>query len=202
MLHKQDLIEKLTLRIERAYLLRRRDWNSGCSTARVWSSAAVVLLKIQQDNPWLPLDPELFVAVQPTDGPIADPWGALAQAVSGRRYRDRVRGIVRGLAAELGGEVVRAERRIRRGDAPDTVLSPEGPSLSPLGCFIIACRASRSDLAKRFLPRALIQHGSCPLYRQASRRLLPPESYPQGASEADPHSFAKARSAWSLTLRN
>ena len=59
--------------------------------------------------------------------------------------------------------------------------------LSALGCFIVACRARRSDIAKRFHSAALIQHGSCPLYRQASRRLLPADSYPGGEPTNDPH---------------
>ena len=77
--------------------------------------------------------------------------------------------------------MVRAERRIGRGDIPEQILAPDGPTLSPLAGFIVACRADRWDLARELLPGALRQHRACPLYREASRRLLPPEAYPGDA---------------------
>lgn len=164
--------------------------------------AAIRLVKVQQQAPWLPLDPELFVAAQPLNRPFLNPWCALTQLHAVRRYRERVRQIVCTLAAELKGEVVRAERRIRRGDALEEILAQGGPSLSPLGGFIVACRADRWDLARRLLPGAVSQHRACPLYRHASRRLLPPDSYPGGVPRLLPLSTVSAVGAPSKVLLN
>ena len=81
MLVDHDLIEVLAMRIENAYRLRRRDWDAGCSTSRVWSAAALRLVNAQREAPWLPLDPELFVAAQPLNQPFVNPWCALTHGV-------------------------------------------------------------------------------------------------------------------------
>jgi hypothetical protein len=199
----QELVESLGARIERAYRLRRGGWNAGCSTARVWSAAALTLLKCQREHPALPLDPELYVASQPLEGPFPDPWEELTQPASVRRYRVRVWRIVRVLQAELRGEVGRAERQVRRGKTLEKVLSPDSPSLSPLGCYIVARRAGRADLAKRFRAEAHVQHLSCPLYRQASAGLLAPELYPTSSVVAyDAPVHAPPRCARRLTSLN
>ncbi len=200
----QDLIESLAGRIERAYRLRRGEWNSGCSTSRVWAAAALTLLRAHGEHPELPLDPELYVAVQPRGGTFIDPWGDLAQDSSVRRYRRWIRRIVRGLESELRGEVKWAEGQVGTGDALEVVLSAESTLLSPLGRYIVAQRAGRADLAKPFLAGVLVQHRSCPLYRQAFLRFLPAESYPEGAGTGDARVPAPAleRAVRSLVLLN
>jgi hypothetical protein len=197
-----NLLDALAVRIENAYRLRRRDWNAGCSTGRVWSAAALRLVEVQQEVPWLPLDPELFVAAQPLKQPFVNPWCALTEVRAARRYRKRVQQIVAGLAAELRSEVARAERRIKQGESIDHVLAPGGLSLSPLGGFIVACRAERWDIARQLLPSAVSQHNACPLYRQASRRLLPPESYPGGRPRLFRAPCSAGLDAHSLALLN
>ncbi len=185
MLVTQAAIESLAERIERAYRLRRPQWYRGCWTRGVWTTAAALLYRIHQDHPEIPLDPELFVAVQPGHPSFNDPWAELTQSAAARRYRSRIRQIVRGLEGELRSEVLRAEGRICRGEAMDRVLLRKSQSLSPLGCFIVAQRAGRTDLADHFRAEAIDQHRSCPLYRQATLRLLPPGDYPVAESLTD-----------------
>jgi len=172
----QKQVESLAARIERAYSLRRPSWHGGCSSPRVWETAAQALLQMHRDDPTLPVDPELFVAAQSFQGSTADPWTELTSEKSARRYRRRVRLIIRGLRDELRSEVRLAERRVRRGEAIESVLMTEGSALSPLGCFIAAQRAGRGDLVERYRNEAEAQHRSCPLYQQASLRLLSPDS--------------------------
>ena len=74
MLPSQKQIDCLAERIERAFHLRHPEWYQGCSTARVWSSAALVLWQVHHEAPGIPLDPELFVASQPHCDGIVDPW--------------------------------------------------------------------------------------------------------------------------------
>jgi hypothetical protein len=183
-LTNHDLIESLAARIERAYALRMRDRHDGRATSKVWSAAAHMLFKAHINQPSLPIDPELFVVVQPLDGPCVEPWLVLLQPEAIQRYRDAVSQLIRDLAAELRAEVARGERRIRRGAAPEQVLSVAIPSLSPLSCFIVASRARRPDLVERFLEGAQRQDRGCPLYRLASRGLLPAKSYPEAPSSA------------------
>lgn len=178
MLATQAAIETLAGRIERAYRLRRSCWYRGCSTARVWETAATNLLQLHQEDPSLPIDPELYVAVQPDDKALADPWTELAHSSSAQRYRDRIRLMVRGLRSELRAEVRTAENRISRGEVISKVLMARSERLSPLGCYIVARRARCDELAERFRSAAIDQHRSCPLYRPASRQLLDPELYP------------------------
>jgi hypothetical protein len=192
----QATLDGLAERIERAYRLRRSGWYRGCSTARVWSTAAAILVQLHQDDPTLPLDPELYVAVQPVSTPgtgFDDPWVGLTQEAASRRYRRRVREMIRDLRAELRAEVRFAERRISRGEAIAKVLLSPHQRLSPLGCYIVAIRAERRDLGERFQPDAMAQHRSCPLYRAASRQLLPPELYPVRERSADEELVAMTR---------
>lgn len=176
------MIEFLAKRIERAYGLHRHGWNPGCSTKRVWALAASALIEAHRADPTLPLDPELYVASQIRGGSFADPWKELTQPSSIRRYRFRVRRIIRALKDELCGEVQRAERLVGQGSAIEDILLEESRSLSPLGRFIAALRAGRYDLAEQLFQDAAHQHRSCPLYRQASRFLVSPEQYPVEAS--------------------
>lgn len=195
MLATQDEIHRIADRIERAYYLRRERTRWSGSTSGLWSVAATRLMQAHRDDPTIPVDPELFVAAQPIDEKQGDPWSDLAQEVSVRRYRRHVREIIRGLRAELRLETHRAERRVRRGADLEEVVS-EGRLLSPLGCYIIAHRATRLGLVERFRSGAAGQHLSCPLYREASLPWLSFAAYPVEGSSVGPR---LPRPAWSTT---
>lgn len=174
----QHEIDEVAERIERAYRGHRPGWRGGCSSSRVWQVAAEALLEISATDPSLPSDPELFVLAQPLNPPYPDPWSELTGPDCLRHYRRCVRGIVRGLRRELTAEVRVAEERIVAGRPIGRVLNKPGRAISPLGRYIVARRAGRTALARRFLTDVIAQHHSCPLYRQATAGLLPPESYP------------------------
>ena len=177
-LPRQVLIEELSSRIQQAYRLRHPDWRGGCSTDRVWGAAAGRLWAAHAADPArVPLDAELFVASQPIAVPFADPWSELAQPESTRRYRSTLRRIVRRLRGELKREIARAERLITQGRDIREVLAT-GRRISPLGCFIIAIRAGRGELANSFGAAAAAQHRACPLCREASDALLAGDHYP------------------------
>lgn len=177
-------IEQLAGRIEAAYGRRRPDFRPNCSSDRLWLAAASTLYQACQDDPALPLDPELYVASQRVEPRWGDAWAELVGQVPARRYRRRVHRIIISLRAELNREVRKAEVRVRRGASVETVLLPSNRALSPLGCFIVAQRAGRDDLAGRFRHLAEDQHRSCPLYRHACRALLPGDLYPRATTPA------------------
>ena len=179
MLPTHEVLDHLAGRIEQAYALRRPRWLRGCSTSRVWYTAALRLWESHNADPVrVPLDPELFVASQPISAPFSDPWTELGHPESARRYRSEVRRIVRQLRGELKRELVAAERSIREGREIAGVLGRKNRRLSSLGSYILAQRAGRSDLADRFAAAAAAQHRSCPLYRTASLAFIPAEYYP------------------------
>jgi hypothetical protein len=172
----QEQLQALAGRIEEAYALRRPRWWRGCSTARVWFAAADCLWDAHQSDPErVPLDPELFVSSQPISMPLADPWSELAQPEAAIRYRAKVREVIRLLTAELKCEIRRAERSIREGERIRSVVSLDNSRLSPLGGYVVAQRAGRSDLAELLQPAALLQQQSCPLYKTASLAFIPAE---------------------------
>jgi len=187
-LPSQKQIDCLAERIERAFNLRHPEWYQGCSTARVWSSAALVLWQVHCEDPGIPLDPELFVASQPHGVDIDDPWRILAGTEAGRRYRRRVRKIVRLLRTELKREIRIVEREVRDGSSLSDVLLAHNPRLSPLGLYITAVRFGCPDLAGQFQSRAAQQHSRCPLYRWASLSLLAAEHYPSESAQLHPQS--------------
>jgi hypothetical protein len=175
----QEVLDQLAARVERAYGLRRPRWWRGCSTSRVWYAAALRLWEAHAADPQhVPLDAELYVASQPIAVPLSDPWTELAQPEAARRYRSAVRRIVRQLRAELRREINLAERLIRRGAGISALFRRKSNRLSPLGCFMVALRAGRPDVAQRFAAAAAAQHRSCPLYRTASLSLIPADFYP------------------------
>jgi hypothetical protein len=174
----QQQIDALADRIERAYRLRRAGWHGNFSTARVWSSAAVVLLRVHEADVDVPPDPELFVASQPLDGCFPDPWRELTQESAALHYRKQVRSIVRALRAEVRREIRTAERCVEAGEPLARVLNDRKRGLSPMGRYIAARRAGRLSLARRYLGAAVEQHRCCPLYRQACAGLIPAEAYP------------------------
>jgi hypothetical protein len=121
----------------------------------------------------VPLDAELFVASQPVFPEFADPWRELTEPEAAERFKSRVTQIVRRLVRELKREIRRAERLINRGHEIAAVLNLTDGRLSALGCFIVAQRASRADLAIRFAAATAAQYRACPLYRLASVALVP-----------------------------
>jgi hypothetical protein len=175
-------IDAVAERIARAYLRRQPFWYPGCSNPRVWEAAAEALVRLNRKDPAIPVDPELFVASQPIDSPLSDPWQDLTQTRAVRRYEKRVRRIIRDLRAELVAEIRQVECRVRKGQTLESVLHTRTQSLSPLGRYIVAYRARRGDLAEMFRGQAEEQHLSCPLYRHACRRLLPRDAYPVSES--------------------
>ena len=178
MLATQYEIDGVAERIEHAYNTRRPGWRGGCSSSRVWQVAAKLLIELHAGEPALPVDPELFVLAQPMGLPYPDPWTELTGPESLRHYRRCVRGVVSGLRRELTAEVRLAEEQIAAGGSIGRVLNHRGRALSPLGRYIVARRAGRTALARRFLEDVVAQHRSCPLYRPATAGLLPPEAYP------------------------
>ena len=182
MLVTQRVIDRLAERIERAYRLRRPRWQPAGTSPGAWAVAASMLSRLHQENPDVPLDPELFVAAQQNNPAFPDPWVELTQPDACRRYAAHVRRIVRGLRAELAREVARAERRVAGGESVQEVLTSKDRYLSAMGRFIAAQRAGRPSLAARFRRETIEQHRSCPLYRLACSELLPPGTYPLIAS--------------------
>jgi hypothetical protein len=174
----QDDIEQLADRIERAYRRRYPAWNSIGLTPGVWDSAAARLLEAAVLEPAIPIDPELFVAVQIRSGIRLDPWAELTQTRSLRRYLRALDRIVGQLREELHKEVRRAEGRLLRGMTLDQLLASDASRISPLTLYILAHRAGRHDLSLRLRSEAGAQHRSCPLYRLASKSLLPAHAYP------------------------
>ncbi len=171
-------IDDLADRIETAYLRKhpQRPWNG--PDPRLWELVARSLIEAHRSTPWLPVDPELFVACQPASSSPSDPWAHLATEDATQRYLTRVKRMVRRLRREIRGEVELAEEKLKLGISPEEVLRMKSRAISPLGRFLVAMRANRPDLAERFRVDAEEQHAACPLYRVACRRLISEESYP------------------------
>ncbi len=165
-------------RIERAYFRHCPELPRTFAVSPVWGVAAARLVEIHRDEPDLPLDPELFVAVQVRRGPTPDPWGELARPSALRRYRSQVRRIVLQLRKELRAELQQAERRHRCGQTVEQVVRERRNDFSSLGRYLFACRHDRDDLATVLRTSAASQHEGCPLYAQACRTLIPPHAYP------------------------
>jgi hypothetical protein len=176
-LPSQEMIASLAERIEQAFSRRYPDWTTVRTSSGVWEAAAAGLMMLNRNIPSVPLDPELFVKVQP-QRKWADPWVDLVQESALRRYRRQVRRIVSHLRSEIKEEVRSAERKLRSGALLPEVLSDSSGRISALGRYVIARRAGQDDLAERLRPEAERQHRSCPLYRQACRFLLPDNTYP------------------------
>jgi hypothetical protein len=183
----QDDIEQLADRIERAYRRRYPSWKDVGLTPGVWDSAAARLLEAAELESEIPIDPELFVAVQARSGIRNDPWAELTQACSLRQYLRALERIVGQLRDELVREVRRAESRLLRGMTLDQLLEAGSSRISPLTLYILAHRAGRHDLSRRLRSEAQGQHRSCPLYLLASRSLLPAEAYPHDPDSHTSH---------------
>lgn len=171
-------IEKVAERIERAYLRRRPSWHPTQTSSEVWSVAAANLLQIHRDDPTIPVDPELYVAMQPLDSSFAKPWEELTPPEASARYRRHVLQLIDQLRTELDEELGLVEGLVRSGESIEVVLLSKNNQFSPLGRYIVAQRAHRPDLARQLQAQARRQHRCCPLYRPASRGLLPGDTYP------------------------
>ncbi len=178
MITSQAIVGQLAERMERAYRRRYPSWQAIGLTPGVWEAAAARLLEGSAGGWGVPVDPELFVAVQSRSGLTPNPWVELTQERSLEHYLKALRRIVRQLRKELRSEVRRAERRLNLGLTLDEVLATEGARISPLTCYILAHREGRYDLSMRHRAAAASQHRSCPLYRLASRAFLPSQAYP------------------------
>lgn len=179
------LMDDLAHRIRRAYLRRGPQGRRDGADAAVWAAAASTLLGAHRRDPdRVPLDPELFVAAQAIGRTLHDPRAELTGPAAARRYGRRVMAIIRALRAELRAEVRRAEARLRRGVPLTTLVATPCRGLSPLGRLIVAHREGRPELAESLRADAAAQHRSCPLYRAACHRLLPPAAYPDAGTNA------------------
>jgi len=178
MLASQKELDCLAKRIELAYRRRGASWDGGRSTSRVWTAAAMVLWQAHLDDADVPLDPELFVASQPTKPGVSDPWIDLVGEEAGAAYKRQVRRIINMLRAELKRELRLADRLVKKGRSLYDVLFDADPRLSPLGRYLLAQRADRDDLAARLEGEALAQHRVCPLYRSASLAFVAADQYP------------------------
>jgi hypothetical protein len=194
----RDAIEHLASRIERAYLRRNPRWRSFGADQGVWQSAASRLLEASIDSPNLPIDPELFVAVLAPGGSSPDPWTELTQRSAQTRYLKALRQIIGRLARELRAELRLAECRLSGGMGLDDLIADRKDRISALTRYILAFRAGRFDLVFKLQAAAQAQHRSCPLYRQASRTLLPNHAYPYCASEAEHLHFGQDALQFSL----
>lgn len=168
-----DTIADVARRIERAYLLQvggDRQFEDG---TRVWIQAAHALVYLNQLDPSMPVDPELFVISRPPSRRTGDPARDLAGMNALLYYQRKVRGIVRQLRREIHDELRWIDRRLARGQALDAILIQPTQRISPLARFLAAQRNNRPDLALAFRDSALLQGDACPLYREAVRQFLP-----------------------------
>ena len=174
------LLDHLSSRIQQAYALRRPDWRRGCSTSRVWAVAAQRLWAAHAVDPMkFPLDPELFVASQRITAPFADPWSELTQAESARRYRSTVPARCPPPGRSWSGNRPASGSFGAAGPLKKSSKPRDG---SPLW-VASSSRRGRGETISRPISGAAAAafHRACPLCRQASLALLPPDRYPAEA---------------------
>jgi hypothetical protein len=106
----QDAIRQLAVRIEHAYSRKYPKWLPIGLTPGVWESASARLLEASNRGANIPIDPELFVAVQARNRLAPDPWAELTQQRSLNQYIKALRRIIGQLRRELKGEVRRSRR--------------------------------------------------------------------------------------------
>lgn len=171
-------IDDVAERIERAYLRKfpRRKW--GGPDPRFWGLIARALIEAHRAEPWLPLDPEFFVACQPPTSSLTDPWVHLSPDVAMRRYRRRILRIVDDLQSELCDEIRRIDEQVEDEKPLEAVLRKKSRKVSALARYLVAIREGRPDLAELFRIDAEEQHAGCPLYRRACLELFPEAPYP------------------------
>jgi hypothetical protein len=194
----RDAIDQLAGRIERAYRRRNPSLAIDGASAEVWELAALRLLDAAVAASYVPIDPELYVAVLAPGGDSPEPWAELTAKGSRTRYIRAVRRIIGQLRRELAGELRLAECRLMGGMSLDDLLNDGRDRISSLTRYILAFRAGRFDLVLKHRSAAQRQHGSCPLYRQASRSFFPNRTYPCSSFEADSSMIGQEAMQFSL----
>ncbi len=173
MILTRHAIEQIESRIERAYLHHFPSWSLAGLDPRLWSAAAALLTDAHRLQPWVPVDPELFVACQIRQADASDPWRTLTHASARQRYIDSLRRIVRSLRRELRGELRRIELAARLGQPLQALLLAPSRRLSPLGRYLGALHFDRTDLAAELELEARGQFQTCALYGKALEDLVP-----------------------------
>jgi hypothetical protein len=171
-------LDHLARRIEQAYVRRNAGIRQFRNDPRVWTAAASLLVEAPRWDKRIPIDPELFVAVQKRSDVSPDPWDELASTASLKRYVRKVRNMIRELREELKRELRLIRRGLRRGQSLELLLTTSTGHVSSIGCYIAAVQAGRMDLADRHRAGVREQHEACPLYRSACSGMIPSERYP------------------------
>ena len=186
MLTTQSHLDQIAARIEQAYQRRHPNWLATGLTPGVWGAAAARLMEVELAGTDLPVDPELFVAVQSYKPFRRDPWAELTQERAAKAYRVAIRKIVKQLRAELKAELRRSRRHLLSGRSLDEVFSLTRVRVSPIAKLVLCEESDRTDLAEAIRPAAEAQHEACPLYRLACEDLLTTTAYPTPQPPATP----------------
>ena len=179
----QIKLDQLADRIEKAYRLRHPNWQSTGLTPGVWSTAAARLNATSRGLRSVPIDPELFVAVQNYKSFRRDPWTELAQENSANLYRQAVRRLINQLKAELREELRWSIRFMGSGGSLDNLLTTPRSKASPLTALCMFIQHNRFDLVGQVKAAAEQQHQACPLYRFACKQTIPASLYPNPNGE-------------------
>lgn len=175
----QTNLDQLADRVHQAYLRRHPKWLATGLTPGVWTAAAVRLHEIATNQASLPIDPELFVAVQNYKSFRRDPWRELTQEGASKTYLKAVRQIVRQLKIELNTELRWAHRYLATTGSFDQLLKDSKAKVSPIIKLFLCHQLNEHDREPSVRAAAEAQHLACPLYRLASKHLLPNPCYPQ-----------------------
>lgn len=167
----QNSLDQLAVRLQRAYERRHPHWLSTGLTPGVWTAAASRLLDVGVNQPKLPIDPELFVAVQDYKTFRRDPWRELTQAGSSHVYRQSILQIVKQLKVELRKELRWARRYLEKEGSLDQMLACPRPKVSPLVKLLLCHQQNRPELAVLVRTAAEAQQKACPLYDLACNHL-------------------------------
>ncbi len=195
----QHHLDQLAGRIAQAYHRKHPLWVEIGLTPGVWNSAAIRLNEVAIYHPGLPIDPELFVAVQDYRTFRRDPWCELTQEGSAKVYRATVRKIIKRLRTELATELRRSKRHLAAGRTLDDIMTSTKSRVSPIAKLVLCHDQDRTDLVEAIRPSAEAQHVACPLYRFACKNLMPRSVYPEPQPDliSSPSITDQARSfAW------
>ena len=179
----QNDLDQLAGRIERAYRRRHPLWTATGLTPGVWTAAAVRLSEVAMGDSILPIDAELFIAVQNYKSFRRDPWGELTQERATKSYRLAIRVIIKQLKKEIAAELKWSQRVLEMGRSLDEVLTSTKSRVSPITKLVLCHREGREDLAQVVRPAAEAQHLACPLYRYALKNLIAHAAYPEPRNE-------------------
>lgn len=198
MLTTQTSLDQLADRIEQAYRRRHPQWFAIGLTPGVWTAAAARLVEVEEVGSGLPVDPELFVAVQSYKSFRRDPWGELTQEQAAKVYRAAIRKIVRQLRAELKAELRWSRRHLEMGQSLDQIFGQARSRVSPIAKLVLCQEWDRDDLAEAVRPAAEAQHQACPLYRIACEDLMATSAYPtpRAAASSDLLAIPAGSFAW------